>query len=82
MVEHLDRKQDRNIEWAQYDSEKQVLTIDFKGKTPSTYEYDGFPAHEWDSFKAAESKGKFFASHVRFAKNADGSLKYPYRKIK
>ncbi len=82
MVENLSAKESGQIDWARYDSDTGVLEIDFKGKTPSTYAYDGFPAHEWDSFKAAESKGKFFASHVRFAKNADGSLKYPYRKIK
>ncbi len=82
MIQHLDTKQSAQVQWARYDAETRTLEIDFKGKAPSTYVYDGFPPEEWDAFKAAESKGRFFAAHVRFAKNADGSLKYPYRKIR
>jgi len=82
MVEHLDTKESAQVQWARYDSETRTLTIDFKGKIPSSYEYSGFPAEEWEAFKAAENKGKFFADRVRFAKNEDGSVKYTYRKIR
>lgn len=82
MPESVHAKESKQLEWMRYDEATQELEIDFRGKTPSTYTYAGFPPEEWEAFKAAESKGSFFAAHVRFAKNPDGSLKYPYRKIR
>jgi len=82
MIENLSASGSGAISWARYDAETRVLEIDFKGKTPSTYAYDEFPAHEWDAFKATESKGRFFAARVRFAKDAHGNPLYKYRRLK
>lgn len=74
------------MDWARYDPETQVLEIDFiKSGAPgksSTYEYQGFSEADWDAFQRAESPASWFAKNVRYAKNADGGLKYPFKRIR
>ncbi len=57
-----------NIGWARYDEASSQLEVDFKnsqGIKTSTYVYDNFPAGDWEAFRLAESKGKYFAYHIR-----------------
>lgn len=48
---------------AQYDEEKQILTLEFKrgGK----YEYAEFTPQDWADFVAAESKGRHFLKVIK-----------------
>lgn len=75
-----------NIDWARYDPETNTLEIDFiKSNVPgkaSTYEYTCFPPEEWEQFQMSESKGSWFAKYVRYAKDAQGDLKYPFKRIR
>ena len=73
-----------NIKRARYDPATQTLQVDFRGtdgNVSSTYEYSGFSADDWADFCNAKKKGVHFASAIRFARNADNTLKYPYRKV-
>ena len=84
MTHELDCKDSSNVRWARYNKETRVLEIDFTGKNgakKSTYAYDDFPPEEWDAFCASESKGKWFAYRVRFAKKADDTPKFAFRKL-
>ena len=48
---------------AAYDEEKRQLYLRFhSGKV---YRYFGFPPDQYDAFLAAESKGGYFAAHIR-----------------
>ena len=67
-MEQFTAEKSSNVGWARYDSETQVLEIDFrnsKGEKGSTYNYAGFPPEAWALFQAAESKGKHFAFTIR-----------------
>ncbi len=73
-----------NLAWRRYDATTRVLEVDFKGKDgskQSTYAYDDFPEELWLQWNAATSPGQFFAQHVRFAKNPDGTPRFRGRKI-
>lgn len=66
----------------------QILVFQFKraGETkgervPGTiYRYSGVPAALYSAYLASDSKGQFFAAHIKDAKNDDGTLKYPFEK--
>lgn len=67
-MEQFTADKSSNVGWARYDSETQVLEIDFRnaaGEKASTYTYAGFPPEDWAAFQAAESKGKHFAYKIR-----------------
>ena len=85
-MQEFEAKESSNIKWARYFPDEQRLEVDFRnqitGAFTSTYEYRNFGPIEWEAFQAAESKGRHFAAAIRFAKNADGSLKYPYTRLK
>jgi lysyl-tRNA synthetase class 2 len=46
-----------------YDGENKVLYVQFR--TGKTYKYSGVQLAVYDSFLAAESKGKYFAGNIR-----------------
>lgn len=85
-MHEFEAKESSNIKWARYFPDEQRLEVDFRNQTTgaytATYEYQNFSAMDWDDFQAAESKGKHFAYKIRFAKGADGALKYPYTRLK
>lgn len=67
-MEQFTAKESSNVGWARYNSETQVLEIDFrnsKGEKASTYSYAEFPPEAWAAFQAAESKGRHFAFAIR-----------------
>ena len=49
---------------AAYDDSKQILYLRFRN-TGLVYRYFGFTAADNQAFLAAESKGRFFRSHIR-----------------
>jgi len=85
-MQEFEAKESSNIKWARYFPAQERLEIDFRNQTTgaytSTYEYQHFSAMDWDEFVAAESKGKHFAYRIRYAKGANGELKFPYKRLK
>lgn len=59
----FDSPESRTITAASYDPENAILTVHFK--TGKTYSYSNFPPDLWREWVQAESKGSFFAAHVR-----------------
>jgi hypothetical protein len=49
---------------AAYDDAKQILYLRFRN-TGDVYRYFDFPAPNYQVFLSAESKGRFFRSHIR-----------------
>jgi len=49
---------------AAYDADERVLYLRFRD-TGDVYRYFEFPAADYQSFLNAESKGRFFRSHIR-----------------
>jgi hypothetical protein len=49
---------------AAYDHSKQILYLRFRS-TGDVYRYYEFPAADYQAFLRAESKGRFFRSHIR-----------------
>lgn len=49
---------------AAYDHSKQILYLRFRN-TGDVYRYFDFPAANYQDFLSAESKGRFFRSHIR-----------------
>jgi hypothetical protein len=49
---------------AAYDHSKQILYLRFRN-TGEVYRYFEFPAADYQAFLGAESKGRFFRSHIR-----------------
>jgi hypothetical protein len=49
---------------AAYDNSKQILYLRFRN-TGAVYRYFEFPAADYQTFLRAESKGRFFRSHIR-----------------
>jgi hypothetical protein len=47
-----------------YDANQQILYLRFR-KTGDVYRYFAFPVTEYQSFLDAESRGRFFLSHIR-----------------
>jgi len=47
-----------------YDGSKQLLYLRFRN-TGDVYRYFQFPAAHYQAFFSAESKGRFFRSHIR-----------------
>ncbi len=81
----LECKKSSNLSWARFFPEEERLEIDFKksdGTFASTYEYRSFGSMDWDRFVESDSKGQHFAYHIRNAKNADGTVKYPATRIR
>jgi len=84
-VQQIECTKSSNLQWARYFPDEQRLEIDFKradGSFASTYEYQDFSSMDWERFVESDSKGQWFAYHVRNAKKPDGTPKYPARKIK
>jgi hypothetical protein len=49
---------------AAYDDPKQVLYLRFRN-TGDVYRYFDFPAAHYQTFLSAESRGRYFRSHIR-----------------
>ena len=49
---------------AAYDDSKQILYLRFRN-TGEVYRYFEFPATEYQAFLSAESRGRYFRSHIR-----------------
>ena len=49
---------------AGYDDSKQILYLRFRN-TGDVYRYFDFPTANHETFLSAESKGRFFLSHIR-----------------
>jgi len=49
---------------AAYEDSKQILYLRFRN-TGDVYRYFQFPAAEYQAFLNAESRGRFFLSHIR-----------------
>jgi hypothetical protein len=49
---------------AAYDDSRQILYLRFRN-TGDVYRYFEFPAADYQTFLGAESKGRFFRSHIR-----------------
>jgi hypothetical protein len=49
---------------AAYDDSKQILYLRFR-HTGDAYRYFDFPAADYQTFLSAESRGRFFRSHIR-----------------
>lgn len=66
-VEEFYSPESSNILGASYYPRTEVLRVRFKrkGELDSTYDYEGVTEATWKAFKTAESKGKFFAAHVK-----------------
>lgn len=81
----MECKNSSNLQWSRFFPEEERLEIDFKkpdGSYASTYEYSNFSSMDWDAFVESDSKGQHFAYRIKAAKNADGSLKFPAKRIK
>ncbi len=67
-MQSFESEHSSNIGWARYDEDTRQLQVDFKnskGVKTSTYVYDEFPAAQWEAFKEAQSKGRYFAFEIR-----------------
>lgn len=84
-VQILDCESSSNIRWLRYYADTLTLEVDFKTANSqavnSTYEYRAFSAMDWAELSAAESKGRYFAEHIRLARDAQGDAKFPCRRI-
>ena len=49
---------------AAYDDSRQMLYLRFRN-TGEVYRYFEFPAADYDAFLRAESRGRYFRSHIR-----------------
>jgi hypothetical protein len=49
---------------AAYDDSRQILYLRFRN-TGEVYRYFEFPAADYDAFLRAESRGRYFRSHIR-----------------
>ena len=47
-----------------YHADEQILYLRFR-KTGDVYRYFGFPVAEYQAFLNAESRGRFFLTHIR-----------------
>lgn len=52
-----------NISLLRYDSNAMTLEVSFHNG--GVYQYFDVPHHEWESFVAAESKGKFLHDNIK-----------------
>jgi hypothetical protein len=52
------------ISAAGYQDSKQILYLRFRN-SGDVYRYFEFPAANYQAFRSAESKGRFFRSHIR-----------------
>lgn len=52
-----------NISAARFDVDTQTLTVTFQGRR--TYQYPQIPAHIWDAFLIADSKGEYFHKMIK-----------------
>lgn len=63
MLHQFSSPESSNISGATYDSESQMLTIDFS--SGRSYQYTGVPLALWEDFAAAVSKGHYFNHQIR-----------------
>lgn len=64
----FEAKESKQIHWVRYDPAALILEVDFRGKDgtkSSTYAYADVPEETYAQFNASESKGRFFALHIR-----------------
>ena len=54
----------RMLSAAAYDNSRQILCLRFRN-TGDVYRYFEFPAADYQAFLRAESRGRFFRSHIR-----------------
>jgi KTSC domain len=54
----------RMLSAAAYDDPRQILYLRFRN-TGDVYRYFEFPAADYHAFLSAESKGRYFRSHIR-----------------
>lgn len=52
-----------NIDWIDYDTEKNLLKVKFLNGTE--YHYDGVSQKDYDSFKGAKSHGTHLAKNIK-----------------
>lgn len=52
-----------NIEFIEYDSDNSILKVGFTNGR--SYEYKEVTQQTFNDFKEADSKGKFFAKHIK-----------------
>ena len=45
------------------------------------WHYAGVPGDLYEKFKAARSPGGFFHTHIKMARDPDGEIRYPGRRI-
>ena len=57
--------QSSNLDWIEYDSGTEQLTIGFKNA--SVYRYDHVPAGVYDGLLRTASQGGYFSSHIKTA---------------
>ncbi len=79
-------KRSSNIHGCYYDPATNTLGVNFKGadgKVTSSYEYSGVSLAQYESFMASDSKGQWFAHHIRNAKHPHtGEPLHPARRLK
>ncbi len=56
--------QSKMLSAAAYEDSKQILYLRFRG-TGAVYRYFEFPAADYLAFLSAESRGRYFRSHIR-----------------
>lgn len=74
----LTQVESHQIEAIGHDAATNTLAVQFKSRPPrvgSIYHYDRVPRSVFESFLAAESKGKFFGANIK-----PFPLQYPYQK--
>ncbi len=62
-MEWIDTPESSNIVRFGYDSQAQILTVEFT--TGNTYNYYDIPEFIFEQFKAASSKGRFLAQQIK-----------------
>lgn len=67
-MEWIDTPESSNIVRFAYDSQSQILAVEFKAG--SVYNYYDIPESIFEQMKAAPSKGQFLAQHIK------GSYRY------
>lgn len=66
-IESFESPESTSIIRASYDSDTEVLSVEFKRSetTTMTYDYANVPPKMWEEFSMSESKGSFFGRFIR-----------------
>lgn len=67
MIESFESPESTSIIGASYDTDTEVLSVEFKRSETATmtYDYAGVPPRMWEEFAASESRGSFFGRFIR-----------------